>query len=481
MKLSALLLVACFAGTAFAEPEVDEDRPAAHRARVPLTMLEQLSLIIPPMAYYWSTTDVQAVDFDMDWDWGSWKRKLTSADAYILDTNDWESNATRHPLAGYLAYQIGRANGFAPLGSVGMALGTSALWEYLVEYKELISVNDLVVNTGSAFAIGEPLFQLGRLADERGARWTRQGLGLLTSPYHRVHAWHGYSSWGPRGPRWAQLEAALGAATGSHDEGTWSDARVALDLELVTDRRYGRPGSSVARFGPGSWNRVVADVRVAADAPSTFRFATQTTFAGRYTREIDDTGSGTDWFLGTATGADYLSQRLASEWDSTFVMHLLGPRLALGHWRDGYRVTWELAGYADLGMTDAHVFGPEPAFPPEPLFNVLQVRGYYYAAGLSIATRLRADTPRWTAELEGRAFQLWSIDGLDRVEMNGSDLDPHDVSDQRAFARGALGARVSRELRLELAIEAALRRGTWQQRERVTTELASTASLIMPF
>lgn len=481
MRCAAAIVLACLTGTAAAEPDLDDEHPQPQPMRAPLTVLEHLSVLLPPMAYYWSTTQVQSEDFDMDWDWKSWKRKLTSVDAFIFDTNNWESNATRHPLSGYLGYQIGRANGYSSLASVGMAFGAATLWEYLVEYKEQISVNDLFVNTGSAFAIGEPLFQLGRLADERDARWSRQALGLLVSPYHRVHAWGHNSSWRARGPRWNQLEATIGGAVGVHEEERWSDARLALDMELVTDRRYGRGGTDVARFGPGSWNRVVADVRFDADRPSMFRLATQTTFSGRYTRDLDDTGNGSDWFLGAVTGADYLSQRLAGAWDSMFVMHVIGSRLEIGGWRDGRRITWELAGYADLGMTYAHVFAHEQPFPRLPQLNVLQTRGYYYATGVSIATRLRADMPRWTAELEGRAFQFWSIDGLDRVETEGGAMDPHDVSDQRAFGRAALGARVHDDLRVELALEAALRRGAWQQRERVTTELSTTAGLVMPF
>lgn len=481
MKLLALMLAALLCGTATAAPGHDEDQPSARPAQIPLTLLEQLSVLVPPMAYYWSSTHEQAIDFDMDWDWRSWRRKLTSTDAFILDTNVWEANALRHPLAGYMSYGIGRTNGYSPLASVGMAFGSSVAWEYLVEYKELISINDIVTNTTSAFSIGEPLFQLGRLADEPHAGVPRHVLGLAASPYHRVHAWNDYSSWGPRGRRWAQLEGAAGAGADMHDGTVRSDARVALDLELVTDARYGREGTDVAQFGAGSWNRVVADVRASPDAFTTIRLATETTYRGRYTREIDANGNGRDWFIGAATGADYLSQYLASEWDSMFVMHLIGPRFATAQWREGRRVMWEVAGYADLGMVDAHVFAPENPFPPLPLTNVLQAQGYYYATGVSLATRLRADSPRWTAQLEARAFQFWSIDGLDRVEMEGGPLDPHDVSDQRVFARAALGTKLRDGLRLELSGEAGLRRGAWQDRERTTTQLAGNAGLVASF
>jgi hypothetical protein len=343
-------------------------------------------------------------------------------------------------------------------------------------------VNDLVTNTVSGFVIGEPLFQLGRLADERGAGWARRGLGLLASPYHRAHRLGRYSSWPTRDRRWSQLEASAGGGMGSYDGDERVDARFALDLELIVDRSYGRAGRGTRRVGPGAWSHVVLDLRTTGDAMSSARFKSRTTYAGWYTRDLAPGSNGRDWFVGAVAGVDYVSQRLAREWDHLFVMHVIGPALEIGRWDDGMRVSWQLGAYLDLGMTSAHVFGSQPSFDPQPMLNVLQLRGYYYARGLSAVTRLRADTRRWVAELEGRAYQLWSIDGLDRVEMQGGPNDAHDVIDRRAFGRGSIGVRPgSGPLRVELGFEAAVRRGEWNGQERVTSEIAARTGVVMPF
>ena len=494
MRALAALIVAGLAGTAFAQPtrdvvdsvepeRIDEhERPLIRPLRVPLVVIEHLSILVPPMIWYWATTPVQREDFDMDWDLPSWRKKLTSPDAFILDTGHWTANAVRHPLAGYLGYQISRTNGFSRESSLGMTLASSAFWEYFIEYKELISVNDLVTNTVSGFSIGEPLFQLGRLADERRAGWARKGLGLLASPYQRVHSVGRYSSWSARDRTWSQLEASAGVGLGTHDGADRVTGRVALDLELVTDRAYGRTGSGTRKIGPGAWNHVILDLRAGGDAMSSGRFATRTTVVGYYARELAPGATGSDWFAGAVAGVDYVSQRLAREWDHLFVMHVIGPALEVGSWKDGTRMSWQLAGYLDLGMTYAHVFGPDPQFVPEPPINVLQRQGYYYASGVSVATRVRADARRWVAELEARAHQLWSIDGLDRVEMDGGPNDPHDVTDQRAFGRASFGVRPgSSPMRVELAIEGALRRGAWSDHERVTSELSAHTGVVVPF
>lgn len=132
-------------------------------------------------------------------------------------------------------------------------------------------------------------------------------------------------------------------------------------------------------------------------------------------------------------------------------------------------------------MTQAHVFGPVSPFVTRPQTSVIQSRGYYYASGVSVATRVRIDTPRWVATLEGQAFQLWSIDGLDRVEKDASSDDPHDVQDQRVLGRGAFGVNVGASVRLELGLEAALRRGTWKALERTTTDLEGRVDVVVGF
>ena len=459
------------------------EQPLRRRLRFALMVTENLAVLLPPTLYYLATTNVQRQDFEMDWDWASWKKKLTSLDAFILDTNDWVANSVRHPIAGALSYQTGRANGYGPVASTAIDLLTALAWEYVVEYREKISINDIVVNMASGFVLGEPLFQLGRLASQPGASWSRRNLALLVSPVDRLHTAMGYGSWLAPFRPWTRLEASLGAGGGSYHGESRGDVTLGLDLELVNNSHYARPGSGATWTRAGMWNRFVADLRFLPTDISHARVMTQTTYFGQYTRELDADRVGTDWFVGAAGGLEYDSTRLADhEWDQMLVLHLFGPRLALGRWNGEERLLWEITGSGDIGMNDAHVFGPDNPFDLMPQTSVLQSRGYYYAKGVSVASRLRLDASPWHAELEGRAFQMWSIDGYDRVELAGAPVDPHDVADQRLFGRAAVGVEPSgRDVRLQLDLEGALRRGTWRDQVRQTGELSLRGSVVFGF
>jgi hypothetical protein len=473
--LAALMAMTGTAAAQTAEPPAPPpDEPVRRPLWLHLLLAEQVAILAPPTIYYYSTTDLQREDFELQWDWASWKTKLTSFDAVAFDTGNWTSNAFRHPLAGALHYQAARANGLGPITSTLIDFGTSVLWEYVVEYRERVSLNDIVVNTVSGFQIGEPLFQLGRVADQPGASWPRKALGWITSPIHRVHSAFGYGSWKAPPPSWTRIEASLGAGVSDHGDGGALDIRARGEMEVVSDPRYGAPGQGTMPMRPATWNRVSTEIRFDVDGRFFNRFNTFTIYGGRYHRDIGPDGVGKDWSITAGTGFDYETRPLVgTELDRSALFHLIGPRFTMGRWNGPDRhLIWEVAGYGDVGMVQAQVFGPIPPFTPLPQTSVLRVRGYYFASGGSVMSKLSYTTPRWRARVEGRASRMWSIDGYDRQELNGAPNDPENVGDVRLWGKALVGIDLpGGELgRVEAAFESSMRRGTWMERHRQTTE-----------
>jgi len=459
-----------------------DEQPIHYKYRVPVTVLETLAWLVPPTVYYYNTTDLQREDFELQWDTESWKKKLVTFDGVVFDTGNWASNAFRHPVFGAISYQIARANGFSPFAATLIDFASSAIWEYVVEYRELVSLNDMMVNTISGFMIGEPLFQIGRIGDHHEASWARKSVAALSSPLHRIHSMAGYPGWRLETRPWTDFELAVGGAIANHEGTVKAEGEVGVELELIRGARYGLPGTGSQWTRLAAFNRVAGGIRFTTDEVSRAQFETSTTFFGSYTRDIDDDGYGHDSFIGAGTGFDYETRKLAMEWDRLAVFHLLGPRLQLGVWRGTTHLTWEAGASIDAGMVQAHVFGPVLPFPPLPQTSVLQTRGYYFGGGASATTRLRLDTPRFSGELEGRAYQLWSIDGRDRMETGAGADDPRDVSDRRMSAAATVGVRPGiGAARVEISLEGAIRKGMWQDSERTSTELTSGAKVVLPF
>ncbi len=475
------------AATPAAEDPAVVARPIAapSRPRLDVLIAEEVAVLAPATVFYFLTTNLQREDFELDWDWPSWRAKLTSFDAVAFDSGNWQSNTFRHPLHGVLTYQAVRANGHGAIAATLVDLASTLIWEYVVEYRERISLNDVVVNNASGVALGEPLWQIGFLGDEPGAGVLRRGLAWLLSPIQRLHAAGGYRPWRRPAPAWSRVELGLGGGAVDHGGGAVGEVRGALAVEVRRAPGLGRAGRREVDVGLGAWSRVAWSLRGRAAQLRETRVTTGTSYAARYARALDDAGRGDERWLVLGTGFDYASRSLdAAGRDRMAVFHLLQPRITATRWDGpGRALAWELAIGGDVGMIQAHVFGPVLPFAPLPQTAVLRTRGYYYGAGLSLAARLAWDTTLATLHLAGTATALTSIDGFDRQELFGAENDPHDIADQRVWGRAAIGTPSAwlDGARVELALEATWRRGSWQRLARSTREIDLDVGVVVPF
>lgn len=114
-----------------------------------------------------------------DWDNPTPEERF-DGQAWRVDNNSLAVNFIAHPLAGGLAYSMARANHHDVFTSFGYASLTSFLWEFVLEFKEKVSVNDLIVTSPTGVPIGEFFYKLGLYLDTaarpglgtQAARWT---------------------------------------------------------------------------------------------------------------------------------------------------------------------------------------------------------------------------------------------------------------------------------------------------------------------
>ncbi len=471
-----------------ASPPPRRSAPTAMAAwkRWTLITLETLGVIGVGAVWYWVNVDFQKEDWELRWDWESWKSKLFSIDTWRFDTNEFYTNAVRHPFAGVLNYQIGRTNGLGMLGSTLLNFVAATSWEYLVEFKEYPSINDIIVNTSAGLAIGEPLFQIGRFGRGHGGSYANRTLASSVDPFDWLHSWVVGASQSSPDRAWYRLGFSAGVGSMRIDHESRNEGEVALDLELVTQPYYGRAGTYNGWTEAGAWNRVTADVHLddpagdAGLAPGIF-VRTQTSIFGHYSQDVHQDGDGlhgSSRFFGLATAFLYDRRRLNGEWDRLGVSHLAGPRLELVLYGAGMALTWELAAYADFAMIHAYAFD-EPFHAKELLTSTLIAQGYYYGGGATVTNRLRLDSYHASVELELRGHQYWSIDGFDR---HASPDNIHDVFDQRLYGELQLEVRPGASpFAIGASVEGALRRGTWQSLDRRGYELGAVTRLVWRF
>ena len=262
-------------------------------------------------------------------DWDN-PRPLSRFDgsAWVLDNNSIGVNFLGHPLMGGVSYGFARANHHSPLGAFGYGFLTSFIWEFVIEFKEKVSVNDVLVTPGAGVPLGEFFYKLGLYLDTGHARswgwdvarWTlgtgtaldrrldgrpapnvsrRDNLGFSASIWHEFVARYGaFEVQTPRDTRAARFE--LGFAG-----------------RLVTLKGYG----SASAFGRAFWGAEIADLSIDAEAS---RYGTglsvraDSILLGYHAQSFRRSGErlrGASLTLGTSLGYEYLrssAQRYAS-------------------------------------------------------------------------------------------------------------------------------------------------------------------------
>ncbi len=448
--------------------------------------------------WYYRNLGANSQDWELGWNWPSWRRKLT-LDAVRFDSNEFDTNAVGHAEAGMVYYQIARGNGLGLPEALASTLAATAVWELVIEYRELPSLNDFVVNTVGGFAIGEPLFQLG-LFFRRSARTPpNRVFALVLAPALAINDWLAPRSRPPRDAvnriglsreRWHRfvLETGAGQASGgaSGDRHRGTQGVLALETDLVMHPGYGRVGTFADWASPGAWSTAAAQARFDGGGMPLFEVRTSTLVAGRYAQDLDLAPSGRvvgSWVLFGLGSAFELWRRQWTGEARDFLgrIGLLGPQVELGARRGTWRGRLSAGGQLDFGMVHALALD-DPRGPLPDLRDArgsLRNDGYYFAIGYTLVARLQVDIHAWDVGALWQRDAFMSLDGRDRYQ----ERLPEDfrLSDERVVLKGRIGFRpASGPVRLGAGIERATRVGRLKALRHSTSEVmtAFTAAVV---
>jgi hypothetical protein len=373
-----------------------------------------------------------------DWDKPSLKQRLTG-EAWRMDNNWFPMNFVYHPWTGASHYAVSRAS---HLGAIESALNStlgSSLWEYVLEFNEKISINDMIVTPGAGITLGEFGHKLnGYLNTAPHPSAGKQALAWILGPGVTLdRAIHGAPPPTP-GP----LDR-LG-----YSSAIWHDFRFSYSVGAVDDGRSDRPalhayearGTLVSIPGylrPGRLRRFFSDADVTSLAMSIeqssrgagFRIDSDTAFLGWL---VQDLGYGSQpkgyaSVIGLHAGYDYATSHGVFHEDFSAV-HF--PSLGWDLHTRGLGLSADLGLRAQLDFAG---IGP-PAYPlwkrahPDAREkSILRKQQYYYAWGGSTEARaaVSAGPVRLSSELFLGAYD--SIEGLDRTQhLVTDDVDAKD-------------------------------------------------------
>ena len=395
---------------------------------------------------YWVDQDQNVAD----WDDPNVKARL-SGDAWRFDNNNLVVNFLLHPLSGGGTYNLARTSHFSVPVSAGYSVLSSFLWEWVLEFKEQISVNDCIVTPLGGIPIGEFFYKLGLYLDSahapgfgmRTAQWTL-GTGVqidrlvdgppLREPHARDALGLTSAIWHDFGFRYS-VSAARGRSASEfavHDLG--------FRGRLVTIPGYLRPGS----YGYFFHRADVTDLEVWAEGSHHgvgLGLEADTLLLGYHAQQIGGTvshGHGHAATVGASLGYQFLDSAAHGFAERLALLHLPGLGFDWNALARDIRLSVRLRANPDFAAVGALAQSDwQAAYPDERGKAVLRNQGYFYGWGgsgrLSGAVALgplRLDADTWYG-------RYWSQEGLERHPERLTVDAPAEAS--VFFARGGIG------------------------------------------
>lgn len=432
-----LALVVALGALSLANPALAQERAvdsvadgeaAERRERDPdylRAAVEESFFLAVGAAWYWIDRDKNAVD----WDFDSWTQRFDRS-AFRFDNNRFQVNWIFHPFAGSSYYGFARANELHAGWAFAYTFLTSFLWEWLLEFKERVSINDQIATPVGGMALGEFWTKLSWWLHHRGttparsaAAWTL-GLG--------VRAHQAIDGEGPEAAALAGMHARfrlnLGASVVLDGHAPDVVGTVGFEGRIVDLRGWHRDGTFSRRFGDANF----ASLRGSAglgESGGSFALEADTLVAGFHAQALrGDLATapgvlpgavyGASATVAAAIGYSYRRTDYGGYGERLGVIHLpgFGFESVLAHGLT--RLRFSLRGHGDFASADVDGAYQRwaDAHPDARTKTILERESYFYGWGASARIGLELEVGRFHTGVRAAVGQWWSHEGLDRTQ-----------------------------------------------------------------
>lgn len=381
-----------------------------------------LAMITVSTANYWFIQqETMQVDWDYEPTWADQKKRFLGFSAWRFDNNYFRVNWTHAP-AGAVYYTLARSNSLNSGQSLLYSLAVSSFWEYVSEFREVISINDQVFTPMGGFPIGENLFQISEMLRAKKGGWLTDLLAWLINFPGRANN----LIWGRNGklinpPRFADLDdqpghglrlAAGWLAGGQKNERTfWLGGQ----SRLVTIPGYLEPGSRRQWLSGDSMSFLDFNLALNREFSGSARVAYLGFLAQRIELDSSESRRGLAFYLGPWSGFELSQQKYPDFSDRLSAVHLIGPLADLVLYSGDFTLQVQFAGSIHFSMIESLALDRYKLQNDlEGSKTPLHEHGYYFAFGPGFSSSLSF---KWGGLEAGGSFRyldFYSIQGRDR-------------------------------------------------------------------
>ncbi len=413
-------------------------RPKKTRAFWQLAALMSYS-----QARYWIKYSRFIEDWQYELTWEDQKRRFFTTEALRFDSNAFYLNWT-HAFAGMLYYEFARANNLSWLQASLFSIGGSLYWEYIVEWREIISINDNIMTAVGGIPLGESWFQMGRYLLNSTKPVSR--LASWLNPLLKINGWLDRKKTLPPYQQSYNQSAQdvylfLGYRHSPTSENTSPTGNLALSLHsrIITNSSYGITGRVDEKFTSPFYSQLDFDFMYHGRYREEMGATAKIVPYGRFLQNLSPERRGYSLFYGLGTAYFLYVKRPVTDYDAgklpvnepdkfhfelprnfrdkLSAVHLVGPVLDITYFSHPWKMHLKAEAYPSFGMINALALNKYSInHDVQGMKTTVTYYGYHYALGPALESELGLDYKN--LRLKGFVSYLYyrSIQGRDRFQ-----------------------------------------------------------------
>ncbi len=380
-----------------------------------------------------------AEDWDFKFTWHDQLRRFFTLEAWHFDSNNFKLNWT-HSVAGGIYYQLSRTNNLSWLQSWLMSVAGSSFWEYVVEWHEVVSINDQIMTGLGGYSIGESWYALSRYLSYQ-SNVIFKALSFI-NPINKFNRWLDRKDPAEQNyipPGWHDFNLFMGARSlSTAGQAAQTGATIGLDTQIMELPEYGNSGQVDETVKDTYFSRIYIDYTRRGRYADETNIMTDVRSWAYVRQNINDNLEGYNLSIGLGSSFEYFKKRPVDPYDYNPVsvaapisvldlerprdftdklalVHIAGPVLDWTLFRRGLKFRSVTAAYFDFGLINSFALNEYSALHDlAGMKTTVLYYGYYYGFGGSFSEK--ADLEWGNFRARGLAsFGAWgSADFLDR-------------------------------------------------------------------
>jgi len=432
------------------EPEAKPEKKTGR------AVLEYFAVIAVPQAIYWAGWWGEYKPWHYRLNWKDQSKRLFSMEAWKFDSNNFKLNWT-HALSGAGYYNFARSNRLGRFESLLFTLGGSFYWEYIGEWREVVSINDNIVTILGGVPIGEACYNLGKYFLSQSGT-IHQILSFL-NPVLKLNHWldrkKGNLTFDEPEPGWHDFRLALGLWSDPISNQKWMGKNMFAHAEaqLLSIPDAENPGCVAQKIGATLFSGISLDILSSKGHVDEVSFSFRSVYLGYFRKMFDQDLNGYRFYLGLGSAFSYFKQRSIAFYDSSRVrvkdihlldldkprdfrdkfaaVHVIGPVFDLNVRKDKFKIRLMAEAYADFSMVNALALNEySTAYDIRGAKTTLIYYGYYYGVGGSFSLWLNAEYGPMIVRGRFIRHNWGSVEGYDSFQ--GEVQDDFHITDSRA-------------------------------------------------